>query len=112
MDTLKQYQNIVKEILEETAAYYKGTTNPLSLQPIIDETGHHFQLLMLGWDDDTYSYQCLYHLALRNGKVWVHWNATDIPVEEELLAKGVAAEDIVLGLKHPDYRQFTNFAVA
>ena len=112
MDNLKQYQSIIEEILEETATYYRGTTNPLSLQSIIDQTKHHFQLLMFGWDNNAYFYQCLYHLELRGDKVWIHWNTTDIAVEDELLAKGIAAEDIVLGMKHPDYRQFTNFAVA
>ncbi len=112
MDKLTRYAQSIKEILQESADYYKGSTNPLTLQLNADEQQQHYQLMMFGWDGKDYTYQCLYHLDIQDGKVWIHWNTTDFAIEEELLKRGVAASDIVLGMKHPSYRQFTDFAVA
>lgn len=112
MDKLARYGQIIKRALEESAVYYKGTTNPLTIQVNIDAAQDHYQLVMFGWDGDDYIYQCLYHIDIHKGKVWIQWNSTDFSIEEALLKSGISASDIVLGLKHPDYRQFTDYAVA
>lgn len=111
MDKLGRYEQIIKATLEESAAYYKGTTNPLTIQLNVDENQKHYQLVMFGWDGEDYAYQCLYHIDIENDKVWIQWNATDFSIEEAFLKSGIPASDIVLGLKHPEYRQFTDFAV-
>ena len=112
MDKIKFFQNQILEILADNAAYYKGTTNPLNLHIISDKTNNHFQLLMLGWEDDQYIFQCLFHLDIIDNKIWIQWNETDFPIENELIKRGVAADEIVLGLKHPKRRQYSDFAVA
>lgn len=111
MDKIKKYQKQIINILEENAKYYKGTTNPLAVNVIADTKNNHFQLLMLGWEDKEYIFQCLFHLDIIDGKVWIQWNDTDSPIEETLLKKGIPAEHIVLGLKHPKRRKYTDFAV-
>ena len=110
MDALAVYQKAILEVINESKAYYQGETNPLEVIAIIDEKGHHYQLLMLGWEDEDYTFQCLFHLDIKDGKVWIQWNDTDLPIEQELLRKGVPASQIVLGLKHPEYRQYSDFA--
>ncbi len=112
MDKLTRYQQAIKDILQETAAYYKGSTNPLHVELYIDAQQQHFLLIMFGWDGRTYTHQCLYHIDIIGDKVWIQVNATDFSIEEELVKRGIPAQDIVLGLKHPDYRQFTDYAVA
>ncbi|MEM1326830.1 MAG: XisI protein [Bacteroidota bacterium] len=112
MDKLERYGQIIRVVLEESAVYYKGTTNPLTIQVNVDEVQQHYQLVMFGWDEDDYIYQCLYHIDVYEEKVWIQWNSTDFSIEEELLKLGIPASDIVLGLKHPEYHQFTDFAVA
>lgn len=112
MDKLMQYQQAIIRVLEETAAYYKGTTNPLYVELYVDARQHHFLLMMFGWEGRTYTHQCLYHIDIIDGKVWIQYNTTDSSIEEELVRQGIPAQDIVLGLKHPDYRQFTDYAAA
>lgn len=112
MGKMKKYETIIKEILQENADFYKGTTNPLDLQVISDKEGAHYQLLMLGWQGDDYIFQCLLHLDIREEKIWVQWNDTDTAIEEELVKRGVPTTDIVLGLKHPEIRPYTDFAAA
>jgi hypothetical protein len=45
-----------------------------------------------------------YHLEIRGGQVWVQRNQTEVDVEAELIALGVADGDLVRGLVPPDYR--------
>ena len=112
MDRIKFFQDAIIDILKDNAAYYKGTTNPLNLLVISDKENNHFQLLMQGWDEDDYTFQCLLHLDIIDKKIWIQWNNTACEIEIELLKKGVATNEIVLGVKHPEFRTLTDFAVA
>lgn len=112
MDRLTFFQNTIIDILKDNAAYYKGTTNPLNLLVISDKENNHFQLLMQGWDDEDYIFQCLFHLDIIDNKIWIQWNDTDFPIEEELIKLGVRLNEIVLGVKHPKFRNHTDFAIA
>ena len=112
MDKIKCFQKHIQQLLQENADYYKGTTNPLMVQVISDLVNNHFQLLMLGWHQKQYTFQCLFHLDIIDNKIWIQWNDTDFPIEEELMKRGVLAQEIVLGLKHPNKRALTDFAIA
>ncbi|MDX2256470.1 MAG: element excision factor XisI family protein [Pseudanabaenaceae cyanobacterium bins.39] len=52
------------------------------------------------------------YLEVREGKVWIQQDTTDFSVAEELLARGVIREDIVLGVKPAFVRAYTGFGVA
>lgn len=52
------------------------------------------------------------HISLIDDKVWVQYDDTEEGVATDLMAAGVAKEDIVLGFRHPKIRQHTGFAVA
>ena len=112
MDKIKQYQKTIEEIYQDIANAYKGATNSVDVQLLLDKEGYHYQLLMLGWQGEDYTFQSLLHIDIKQGKIWIQWNATEYPLEEELVKKGISPSEIVLGLKHPDYRQYTDFAVA
>ncbi|WP_319592610.1 element excision factor XisI family protein [Zarconia navalis] len=52
----------------------------------------------------------LWILCIKNGKVWVEQDSTDLCVVDDLLAAGIPASDIVLGFHHPNKRKLTEFA--
>lgn len=54
----------------------------------------------------------LLHLEIREEKIWIQENNTDILVAEILLEEGVKREDIILGLKPAFVREYTGFGVA
>ena len=112
MDKIKLYQQSITEIYKDIAKIYKGTTNPLDVHLVLDKERHHYQLLMLGWRGDDYIFQSLLHTDIKEGKIWIQWNTTEYPFEEELVKKGIPPSEIVLGMKHPDYRQYTDYAAA
>jgi hypothetical protein len=45
-------------------------------------------------------------------KVWIHQNNTQYLIADELIEKGVAQEDIVLGFLSEQDRAYSGFAVA
>ncbi len=58
------------------------------------------------------SYGCFFHARIKNGKIYIEYNGTDIEVAEDLVAEGVAKEDIVLAFHTPAKRKYTVFGVA
>ncbi len=47
------------------------------------------------------------HFDIKDGKIWLQQNATDLNTAEDLIEMGVTREDIVLGLQPPFKRPFT-----
>lgn len=108
------YKAILSSYLEELAAQYNSQPNRhLEYQALIDIERGHFQLLKLGWYNRQYIYTVLVHFDVKvDGKVWIQLNDTEMLVADEIVDRGIAKEDVVLGYK-PDYmRPFTGFAAA
>lgn len=110
---IKQYQSILLEILEQERSDYTGTRyQELEDQIIADLERNHFQLIRVGWADDTRCLDIKLQFDIKpDGKIWIQENLTDTAVDDELLKRGVPATDIVLGMQPPSYRQFSEFAV-
>jgi len=50
------------------------------------------------------------YLRIKDGKIWVEEDWTDLCVVDDLLAAGISKSDIVLGFHHPSKRPLTEFA--
>ncbi|EDX77518.1 XisI protein [Coleofasciculus chthonoplastes PCC 7420] len=57
-------------------------------------------------------YGCFIHLDIKDNKIWIQQNVTEIDIGQELVDLGVLKEDIVVGFHPPYMRQFTEFAVS
>jgi hypothetical protein len=51
------------------------------------------------------------HVDIKNEKIWIQRDGTEIGIANELIAAGVPKKDIVLGFHAPYKRQFPDFAV-
>lgn len=51
------------------------------------------------------------HVDIKDNKIWIQKDGTEIGIANELIAAGVPKEDIVLGFHAPYKREFTDFAV-
>lgn len=79
-------------------------TNTVVSVPVFDEVRDQYLVLCYGWRGQERVYWVVLHLEICEGKVWVQRNQTEVDVEAELIALGVAEEDLVRGLVPPDYR--------
>jgi hypothetical protein len=110
MDKLDSYRQIVQKMIAEYASY--GAQNPEIEQELICDTQRdRYLLLDLGWEDKHRVYNCFIHMEIKNEKIWIQRNMTDVDFAEELVEMGVPRTDIVLGFHSPFKRQFTEYAV-
>lgn len=103
MDKLERYRQIVQNLLERCAAYSPAKEGVES-QLLIDTQRDHYQWMRVGWNRSKRVYHIVMHLDIQDGNVWIQQNTTDTDLTQELLASGVAREDIVLGLQ-PAYKR-------
>lgn len=111
MDKLDRYRQIVQKLITEYASY--ESQNPEIEQELICDIGRdRYLLLDLGWENNHRVYNCFIHIEIRNEKIWLQRNMTDVDFAEELVEMGVPKTDIVLGFHSPFKRQFTEYAVS
>ena len=109
---ITRYQDILKQLLSEYAERFNQGTKGVSAQVIIDTERNHYQLLRLGWDNSRYTFSVVFHFDIKDGKIWLQENRTDILIAKELVNLGVPSNDIVLGLQAPEDRMYTEYAAA
>ncbi|HAZ46423.1 MAG TPA: XisI protein [Cyanobacteria bacterium UBA11369] len=111
MEKVEKYRDCIKKILSEYAAY-KPSYGDVEVQIIFDMERDRYQVIRVGWDNKQRVYGCSMHLDIKDGKIWIQQNATEIDIGQELVNLGVPSSDIVVGFHPPYMRQFTEFAVS
>jgi len=109
-EKLRKYEKILVSTLEEYAEMFNRHNDGLEAKVIVDKSGKHFQLLNIGWRKGDYQFYVIFHFDIKNGKVWVQENRTDILIAQELTEKGIDKKDIVLGLQEPELRLESGYA--
>jgi aspartyl-tRNA synthetase len=111
MDMLNHYRQVIQQILTE----YVQTpisNGEIESQVVFDTQHDHYQVMNVGWDGNRRVHGCVLHLDIKDGKVWVQHNMTEMQIAQALMAMGVAKEDIVLGFQAEYMREYTGFGVA
>jgi XisI protein len=111
MEKIERYRQYIQNLLMKYSSY-ESSEEDLEEQLIFDTEHDHYQILDIGWDGCDRIYNCVMHLDIKDGRIWIQRNTTDILIAEELVEMGVPREDIVLGLQPPYKRQFTQYGVA
>lgn len=110
MEKLEQYRGYIQQLLTEFAN--RGSSNrEIEKQVIFDTTHDHYQLVYVGWKNRLRTYGCVLHLDIKDGKIWIQHDGTEIGIADELIKLGVPKEEIVLAFHEPLVRQYTGFAV-
>ena len=110
MAKIDNYRTYVQKVINEHRGL-KTTNEEIEVQTIFDTTHDHYQLVHAGWRNDHRIYGCIVHLDIKDGKIWIQYDGTEVGIANELVALGVPKEDIVLAFHEPYKRQFTEFAV-
>ena len=110
MDKLDQYRGYIQQLLTEYAQQGSGK-GEIEKQVISDLLHDHYQLVYVGWKNRRRTFGCVLHLDIKDGKIWIQHDGTEIGIADELVKLGVPKEDIVLAFHEPLMRQYTGFAV-
>ena len=63
---------------------------------IIDKNENHFILLDIGWQGDEFIHEWVFHIEIKDDKVWIHEDMTDRSIAKELIDAGIDESDIVI----------------
>ncbi|MEW5856239.1 MAG: XisI protein [Cyanobacteriota bacterium] len=111
MEKLERYREYIRKLLTEQATVEDGNSD-IECQLIFDTEHDHYQLLDVGWQGMKRIYNCFIHLDIKDGKIWIQRNMTEVDIALKLVEMGVSKEDIVLGLHSPYKRPYTGYGVA
>ncbi|MEO0430899.1 MAG: XisI protein [Cyanobacteria bacterium J06656_5] len=111
MDKLTHYRNSI-QILLERHSQFKTQNADIENELFFDTVRDHSQLMRVGWNGLSRIYHTVLHFDIKDGKIWLQQNTTDIDIGQELTDMDIPKEDIILGL-HPAYkRPYTGYGVA
>ncbi|MEB3340259.1 XisI protein [Okeania sp.] len=111
MEKLIKYRNYIKNIINEYSQY-KPSYGDIEVQVVFDEERDHYQLLNVGWHGNRRVRGCVLQIDIKNEKIWIQHDGTEIGIANELLDLGVPKSDIILAFLAPYKRQYSGFAVS
>jgi len=112
---VEQYRQYIQQLLTEKvqrSALNNYTECEFEKQLIFDLQRDRYQLMHVGWTErEMRNYGCVLHLAIKDGKIWIHQDGTEDGIANALLELGVPKQDIVLAFYPPSMRKYTEFAI-
>lgn len=66
----------------------------------------------MGWNRLNRVYHSVIHFDIKDSKIWIQQNMTDVDLAEELVEMGVKKENIIFGLQPPYKRSYTGYGIA
>jgi serine/threonine protein kinase len=112
---VEQYRQYIRQLLSERAQRsdrQHRNDKEYEVQAIFDTEHDHYQLLYVGWRNDHRQFGCILHLDIKNGKIWIQHDGTEIGIANQLVELGVPPQDIILAFHEPEVRQYTDFGTA
>ena len=81
------------------------------METIFDTERNHYQIVLVGWNDNWRTYGCVFHLDIKEDKIWIQYNGSEVDVAQKLVDLGIPKQDIVLGFHAPYKRKYTGYAL-
>jgi len=110
METLEYYRQVIQSLLTAYAAI-PIANGKIDCYTVFDTKQDHYMVMNVGWDGQRRVYGCVLHLDIKEGKIWIEPNMTEMRVAQELGEQGVSKDDIVLGFQAPQMREYTGYGV-
>lgn len=108
---VEQYRQYIRQLLSERANRIstKPNAEEYEVQTIFDPEQDHYQLMYVGWRGNKRDFGCILHLDIKDGKIWIQHDGTEIGIANQLVELGVPKQDIVLAFHEPAVREYTGF---
>lgn len=111
MERLEFYRQCIWNLLKAQTEN-EPKNSEVECQLIFDSERDHYQIMDVGWEGLKRIYYCFIHIDIKDEKIWIQRNMTETDIAAELVAMGIAKEDIILGLHPPYKRPYTGYGVA
>lgn len=105
MERIEYLRSVIKRIIGEQleATPDEPSVDTLAIQD--DESGNYL-LVEVGWQSPRRIYNVIFHLHLKEGKIWVEQDWTEDGIANHLLTAGIQPEEIELGFQSPTMRAY------
>jgi hypothetical protein len=110
MDRLSHYRQSISVFLNKYLNAWQE--EGIETQLIIDSEHDHYLLLRVGWEKDRRVNYAVFQFDIKDEKIWIQENNTDIEVDKELEEMGITKKEIVVGFHHPSMREYSDYAIA
>jgi hypothetical protein len=111
MEKIAQYQQIIKDILNEYIASMRPNEEE-EVYLVEDPTKLNYLVYHNSWKHSSRRYGCILHVRIKNEKVYIEYDGTDEGFGDVFVEAGIPKSDIVLAFHAPVKRPYTGFAVA
>ena len=98
MDKIKKYRKALKDILVRHSKIKFENMPLVKSEVIIDTNKRHFVLMDMGWSNLGFIHKWVFHLEIKEDKVYLHKNMTDFDIVEALIENGIKKTDIVISI--------------
>jgi hypothetical protein len=110
MDRLNHYRQSIRQLLNQYATAWQE--KDIETQLIFDSERDHYLLLRVGWEGDKRVNYAVLQFDIKDDKIWIQENTTDIEIDKELEEMGISKKEIVVGFHHPSMREYSDYAIA
>jgi hypothetical protein len=111
MDKLAHYRESIKVFLRKYADSMKNNSE-IEVELIFDNENDHYLLLDIGWQKSHRVHDCIFHFDIKDGKIWLQENNTDLEIDEDLEEMGISKDELVVGFHHPSMRKYSDYALS
>jgi hypothetical protein len=110
MDRVEYYRHSICDFLNKYVNAWQE--EGIDTQLIIDSERDRYLILRVGWEGDRRINNVVFQFDIKNGKIWIQENNTDVEIDRYLEEIGISKQEIVVGFHHPLMRESSDFAVA
>ena len=111
VEKLNKYQSILQQIVEKHAKVM-ASDRQIESVAICDTVHDNYLLMGVGWDHAGRAHDIIFHLRLKDGKVWIEWDGIEYGIAHDLLEAGIPKEDIVMAFYEPTPRPLAELVAA
>lgn len=110
MDKIAKYRQIIRKTLTPYKNNRYVGSPDLKNEIIFDSENDHYLVVTIGWENEMPVRDCLFHIDIIDGKVWIQEDNTDSDIADILVDEGISKLDIVLGFQSPSMRRMSSLA--
>ena len=110
MATIESLREAIARVFHSWEAYPNPALSMFRIVGVMDTSHDRYTLTHLDFDGDCYKSHLLAYLEIRDGKIWLLTDNTEDGIASELVAEGIAKDQIVLGFYPSDLREAGEFA--
>lgn len=97
MGMIEAYKQVIHKEFTSRAKGRIANAPELSKHLIVNADQSEFIVLTVGWHKKKYHHGVTFHVEIKENKVWIHQDNTDVDIASIFVAEGIPKSDIILG---------------